>query len=184
MTDQPTVEFSRPLTVDRLREEDGAALTIEATEAERTALAKRFAVLGVVALRAEVAVAPWATGGWRIDGTVEATLEQTCVVSLEPVRQTVSERFTRYCAPSARMAEAEALLKADARDDLESLGPEIDVGEMAAEAAALGIDPYPRRDDAAFDPRVHGPPDAEPLTDEAARPFAGLAALRGRGERE
>jgi hypothetical protein len=95
----------------------------------------------------------------------------------------VSERFHALLrAIAARMAEAESLLNADARDDLDALGEAIDVGEIAAEQAALGIDPYPRSDGAAFEGRIHGPPEAEPLTDEAARPFAKLAALRDRGD--
>jgi uncharacterized metal-binding protein YceD (DUF177 family) len=178
-TDHPETELSRPLSVERLREDGGAALAIAATEAERAALARRFGALGVAAFEAEIAVAPWGPGGWRLDGSARAALTQTCVVTLEPVETRIDERFTRYYAPESRLDEAAELLDADARDELEPLGAEIDAGEVAAEAAALGVDPYPRRADAAFGAHVHGPPGVEPLTDEAARPFAKLAALKG-----
>ena len=181
-TDGPAPEFHRPLAVERLREAGGAADRFEADARERAALARRYAVPGVTAFAVSAAAAPWGPGGWRVEGRARATLTQTCVVTLEPVETEIDEPFARWFAPEARMEEAAALLDPEARDDLEPLGAEIDLGEIAAEIAALAIDPYPRKLGAAFEGRLHGPPDAAPLTDEAARPFAKLAALKRGGD--
>lgn len=178
----PGPELSRPLDLEALRAEGGFAATIEADAAERDALARRFGTLAVGAFSAAVEAAPWGPGGVCVEGRAAARLTQTCVVTLEPVETALDEPFRRYFAPASRMAEAEALLVGDARDDLEPLPATLDLGEIAAEAAALAIDPYPRKPGAAFEGRRHGPPGAAALTDEAARPFAGLAALKARGD--
>jgi uncharacterized metal-binding protein YceD (DUF177 family) len=178
----PKPEFSRTVLVEALRDHGGAATRADATEAECDTLAARFGVLAVRALGFEAEVAPWGPGGWRVTGRVRAGLTQTCVVTLEPVDTELDEPFERFFAPPRRLEEAQALLDDDAEEEAEALGPAIDLGEIAAETAALGLDPYPRRADAAFEGRVQGPPDAEPLTDEAARPFARLSALKRPGE--
>ena len=47
------------------------------------------------------------------------------------------------------------------------------------------IDPFPRADGAELGRRTFAAPGVAPMTDEASRPFAGLAVLkRGSGEGE
>lgn len=173
-------EFSRRLDLDALRESGGGAVAVEATPDECAALARRYGANAVKRLAFKGEAAPWGPGGWRVAGRVRAVLNQTCVVTLEPIETVVDERVERRFAPAARLAEAEALLPAEARDDLDSLDMGVDAGEIAAETVALALDPYPRKPGVAFGSRIQGPPGAEPLTDEAARPFAKLAALRER----
>jgi hypothetical protein len=184
MTTSPTApEFTRPVPVEDLPHVAGSPLTGEATEVERAALAARFRVPAVRSLRYAATVAPWGPGGWRVQGVAEAGLTQTCVVTLEPVDTAVREPFDRRFVPGRRLAEA-ATLDPDADEAPEPLGAAVDPAEIAAEAVALGIDPYPRAPEARFDGAAGAPPGAEPLTDEAARPFARLAALRGSKGRE
>jgi uncharacterized metal-binding protein YceD (DUF177 family) len=175
-------EFSRRVTAEALREGAGAEIATEAAPAERDALRDRFGVPEVRAFAVTATVGAWGPGGWRVSGRVEARLVQTCVVTLEPVETALAEPFERFFAPPARLEEAAALLDEDARDELEPLGAAIDLGEIAAEAAALAIDPYPRAPGAVFDGAASAPPGAAPLTPEALRPFARLAALRNRGK--
>lgn len=174
----PKPEFSRPVAVDALRDGGGCATSGEADAAECAALAVRFATPAVRSLAFDAEARPWGPGGWRVTGRVRAGLTQTCVVTLEPVDTDLDEPFERFFAPARRLEEARALLPEDAEEEPEALGPAIDFGEIAAEAAALGIDPYPRRADAAFDGRLHGPPGSAPMTDEDARPFARLSMLK------
>jgi hypothetical protein len=182
MPDPVPPEFSRPVGLDALRERGGADVSAEAAPAEREALARRFGLAAVRRLAVSATLRPWGPGGWRAAGRVEAGFVQTCVVTLEPVETEVAEGFERFFAPAPRLAEAAELLDEDARDELEALDAAIDVGEIAAEAAALAIDPYPRRAGAVFEGRLEAPPGRAPLTDEAARPFARLSALRPRSE--
>jgi uncharacterized metal-binding protein YceD (DUF177 family) len=179
-TRAPRPEFSRPAPVGTLAA--GAPVAGEADAAELAALARRFQIPAVRSLRFSAEARPWGPGGWRIAGRVSAELTQTCVVTLEPVETRFDEGFERFFAPAERLDAAEELVDPEAEEAPEPLGETIDFGEIAAEAAALAIDPYPRRPDAAFDGVIKGPPGVAPMTDEDARPFARLAALKDRDE--
>lgn len=178
MSIEPRPEFSRSVAVATLGA--GAPLEGAADADERAALAARYAVPAVRALSYAAQAAPWGPGGWRIHGAVTAELTQVCVVTLEPVETSFTEPFERFFAPPGRLDAAADLLDPDGEETVEPLGETLDLGEIAAEAAALAIDPYPRKPEAAFEGVLKGPPGAEPLTDEAARPFAGLATLKAR----
>jgi len=170
-------EFSRPIPVAEIAPE--LRVADAATAQECAALTRRYNVPAVRSLSVDAAFEPWGPGGWRLTGLARAGLTQTCVVTLEPLDTEVEERIARHYAPPRRLAEAAALLADD--DEPDPLEEAVDVGEAAAEAVALAIDPYPRTPGVAFEGLRRGPPGAEPLTDEAARPFAALAALRRRG---
>lgn len=178
MSKHLTPEFSRSVAVARL--DSGAPMKGVAATEECAALAARYGVPAVRALSYTAQAAPWGPGGWRIHGAVTAALTQVCVVTLEPVDTSFTEPFERFFAPPARLDDAADLLDPDGEEEVAPLGETIDIGEIAAEAAALAIDPYPRKPEAAFGGVLTGPPGAEPLTDEAARPFAGLATLKTR----
>lgn len=176
MSNHPTPEFSRSVAVARL--DAGAPMQGVASTDECGALAARYAVPAVRALSYAAQAAPWGPGGWRIHGVVTAALTQVCVVTLEPVDTAFTEPFERFFAPPGRLDAAAGLLDPEGEETVEPMGESLDIGEIAAEAAALAIDPYPRKPEAAFGGVLKGPPGVEPLTDEAARPFAGLATLK------
>ena len=103
-----------------------------------------------------------------------ATVGQTCVVTLEPVANEVAEEVDLLFAPQTVRRcrqDGETAASTDARTTREPLiGGSIDLGALATEFLILGLDPYPRKPDAVFQP----PQDATP--DES--PFAALAALK------
>lgn len=169
-SDAKSPEFSRTWPIDALPEGPVGA---EADAGERAALARRYDVPEVRSLRFRATVRPW-RGGAIVEGEVEAGLVQTCVITLEPVETELRDRFVRRFLPEDRLGGYDPG-DLDAPDPLPDA---LDLGEVAAEAAALAIDPYPRKPGATFEGRVVAPPGAEPLDDEAARPFAGLAALK------
>jgi hypothetical protein len=76
-------------------------------------------------------------------------------------------------APSRQeAAPAEIDLAAVVSEEPEPLvGNAVDLGLLATEFLILGIDPYPRKPDVAFEAPA-------PAHDPAAHPFAGLAALQ------
>ncbi len=164
--------LSRPVDVRRLAR-DGDLVTIDADAGERAALARELGIPAIERLHAEVTVTP-ARGGARVRGHVSATVVQTCVVSLDPFETAIEEdidlRFKRHAtvAPGAEID-----LDALGEDGPEPLdGDLIDVGALAAEHLALGLDLYPRKPGVAFDDIVEAP------EDEAKQsPFAGLAGL-------
>ncbi len=65
-------------------------------------------------------------------------------------------------------------------DTLEPLVATIDLAAIALEALALAVPDYPRSAGVAEVDLTVTEPGVVPLTDDAARPFAGLAALKSR----
>lgn len=180
------VEFSRPKPLDRLPRA-GFEAEIAASETECAALAERLGIGAVHALAGRLEVTrPGGGPELRVAGTLRAEVTQTCVVTLEPVRQSVSERFVQRftLAPADDVGGAageEVFADPEAEEAPEPLsGPALDLGEVLAEQLALALDPYPRQPGAVFQP-----PDATDAVEADAAPavqspFAGLDALLGR----
>jgi len=170
MTDAPA--FSHPVVVAHLPE-GGATFHLEPDESTRAALAKQLDIVAIPALRATVHLVPDGRGGVNVDGHVDATVRQTCVATLEPFDTPLSEEIGMRFEPEDRLPElrpgAEVEVSADDIPDPIVNGI-IDVGAVASEFLALGLDPYPRKPGAVF----QSPADA---TGEAS-PFAALAGLR------
>lgn len=174
MTGSTGISFSRPVKVSDLPPQ-GLEVTIEANEAERAALAKDCGLVGIDKLAATFRMA----GRGRVvhvQGEVNAEVRQTCVVTLEPFPATLSEpvevRFSEDVAP--RTDEVVELSEAalDAPEPL--VGGAIDVGALAAEFLALGLDPYPRKPGVEFT--------FEDGDKDEASPFAVLSALKPKPE--
>ena len=185
MAPMPSPEFSRPMTAEALAAQADRPITGEANPAECAALAARFDVPKVKALRFSLRAHPHGSGGWRLEGRAEARLEQICVVTLEPLETIVDEPIDRRFVPARDLPAAapgsETELDAEMADGPDGFDGTVDLGEVAAEAIALGIDPYPRREGAEVGQVLTGPAGTEPLTDEASRPFAGLSVLKRQG---
>ncbi len=167
-------EFARVLETARLRDTDSFAFDISPTDAERAALARLLGARSVRKLRFAGTLAAAARGAFTLGARLEATVIQTCVVSLEPVTSRVEQDVTRRFEPQAGRVEAEVTLSPHDDDEIEPLGDRIDLGLVAIEALALALPAYPRRDGATLARTSPGDPEA----DREARPFAALAALR------
>lgn len=176
MSDPAPPEFSRIVRVDRIPA-SGMHLDIEAKPAERAALAGRFVIQSIDALRAEMTLRVLAGGAVvRVNGHVEAQVVQTCVVTLEPVVQMVSEDFVLSfgAEQSDDQPMAEIELSLDEEDPPDPiLDGTIDVGEAVAEHVALALDPFPRKPGTSFE----GGGDGEVEEEKRPNPFAVLAQL-------
>lgn len=139
----PPPELTRMIKVRPLPAEP---VVIEATEAERAALAARFGLGAVHSLRAQVALEqkPRAI---RATGRLRADILQPCAISAEDFPVTIDEPVDlRFVEDTGRpMTEAEALeieLEADDCDEIAFTGEMFDLGEAVAQTLGLAIDPY------------------------------------------
>jgi hypothetical protein len=100
---QPQAELSRIVRLDRVPSR-GKDVDVQASEAERAALARRFDLLGLPSLGAAVSVRPGIGGVWTVAGRLRAEVVQACVVTLDLVPQSIDETFeVRFAAgPAAR----------------------------------------------------------------------------------
>jgi hypothetical protein len=115
-------------------------------------------------------------GGLHVVGSVSATVGQNCVVTLEPLANEIEETIDLVFEPPQKLAEAaepEGQQHGVKWDDPEPLvGGVIDLGALATEFLILGLDPYPRKPGAVFEP----PQDAK----GEQGPFAALGRLAKR----
>lgn len=172
MTNLPPPEMSRPVRIETL----GSLprdMKVEASEAEREALAQRFDLERIDALEAEIALVR--TGETvKATGTLRAAVTQRCVASNVPVEAKVEAPFDiAFGPPPAAEGEEEVELDASDCDTVFYRGDEIDVGEAVAETLLLSLDPWPRAPDADAVLKQAGIKDPEEVG-----PFAALAALR------
>ena len=166
------IEFSRVVKVETLPR-DGLRQKIAANESERTALSKRFALDSMQSLEADFLIKR-SGKGVRVTGEARAKVMQICVVSTEPFpAEVVEEIDVRFAPPSDERRKPktpEEEIRFDAEDEPDPLiDGAVDLGELAAEFIALGLDPYPRKPDAEFE---------APAEEETHSPFAGLIIVK------
>jgi len=152
--------------------ETGRHIDLAADAATRGAIAGLAAVAGVPRLEAQFDLTRQGTDGLHVVGRVTATVEQNCVVTLEPMQTEIDEAVDMVFTPTrAPLARAERVKSLDDQDPPEAIEDgRVDLGALATEFLLLGIDPYPRKPGAVFD--------APPAGDPGPHPFAALAALK------
>lgn len=175
MSEQPV--WSVKIPVEDIPE-TGAHFHLVADEATRASLTKIAELRDLPRLEASFDVSRQGASRLHVSGQVSATLGQTCVVTLEPIERELSEgvdlAFSSDAAVELAGEESEATIEFDQDEPVEMIvGGAIDLGAIATEFFLLGIDPYPRKEGAVFEPTTAGDP--------AAKPFAALAALKKGG---
>ena len=167
-------EFERLVKLDRLPH---GAVTITADEAEREALARRFAIGPIAELRAELTVH---SQGDAIGATgrLVARFEQRCAMSDRPFANRIDEPLAFRFVPALAAADEDEELEFASTDpdEIEYHGAAIDLGEAVAQSFGLALDPYATG------------PEADVVRSEAgianedapSGPFAALAALRAK----
>jgi uncharacterized metal-binding protein YceD (DUF177 family) len=172
-------DFARVIEPRLIRDLDAFPFDIAATPSEAAAVARLLGAREVRKLRFRGALTRLPKGGWRLDARLGATAVQTCVVTLDPVTTRVDQPVTRTFLPAGATASAEVVVDLD-DDEIEPLGDRIDLGLVAIEALALALPTYPRRPGATLGPASAGDRGVVPLDEAELKPFAALAALRGK----
>ena len=165
--------WSHPVAAAKLPP-DGVELTLAPGEEIRAGLARQAGVLAVPVLVAKLKVSSDGHGGAEVEGGLEAVVRQTCVVSLEPFDNRVSEPIgVRFSPASAARPESGTIdVGLENPPDLLTDGV-IDLAAVVAEHLTLAIDPYPRKPGAVFKPPKQD-------GDKGESPFAALKKLKPR----
>jgi uncharacterized metal-binding protein YceD (DUF177 family) len=161
--------LSRPFDVRNLPAR-GTEVHVEATAAECAELAKDFGLPAIHGLSADFNLNSSAKGV-HVAGVVKARITQICVVTLESFDSDIEEEVeVDFAEPSGMPPEPPTEMHEYEPPD-EIVNGEIDLGTLASEFLALGLDPYPRKPGVEFDYR--DPRDVEDS------PFAALNKLKG-----
>lgn len=157
---------------------DNRVRHLEAGETERAALAERFGLVSVLRLEADIELV---REGDVVDanGSMEAEIVQVCAVTGDDFPVSIREQLKLRFVPHKVEARPDEEIELDANelDEIPYEGTGFDMGEAVAESLGLAIDPYacgPGADAARKEAGL--------LDEEAAGPFAALAALKGKPE--
>ena len=173
------LSWTHPIVVADLPEE-GIDLEIVPDDENRAALARHAGVLAVPSLTARLDVKPDGRGGVTVEGTLEATVRQTCVVTLEPFDNAIAQAISvRFAPAESAMPERAGAIEAG-EDNLPDplIGGRLDVAAVIAEFLVLAVDPYPRKPGAVFVPPAAGAAADRPTA------FAALAKLKQRADKK
>jgi uncharacterized metal-binding protein YceD (DUF177 family) len=162
----------------RLEDIPAAGLTIErvADAAERQRVAAALDLNALNTFSARYQITPLSLSRYKLTGELNADIEQTCVVTLEPVTAAIGESYAATYWPPETMPEPAAGqvdLNAAEPDPEPIVDGRIDVGRVIFESLAAAIDPFPRRPGAKFDGPLTAPTGSTPES-----PFAVLASLK------
>jgi uncharacterized metal-binding protein YceD (DUF177 family) len=181
MTAQDNSLFSYPVKVGHVSA-NPVTVTISADQSDLRRLAAQWGVLEVRAFEAKIDIGRWKRDGIRLKGRVTATVVQECVVTLDPVEQKIDEDLEALFLPeNSRLAKrmtdgsGEMFLDPEGPDLPDTFsGDTIDVGAVAAEFAALAIDPYPRKPGLDYADRI----ESDETVEKKPSPFAVLQGLK------
>jgi uncharacterized metal-binding protein YceD (DUF177 family) len=160
----------------------GRELKLSVGDEERAQIAALLAITEVQDLKVSLHAVKF-RGGMRVTGRLTAAIVQPSVVTLEPVRQEISEAIDRVFLPGgekkhAAIANAEIFVDLEGEDVPDHFeGPEADLSGLIIETLALAIDPYPRAEGESLDSLGLAQPDEE------ESPFAALKSLKKPGDK-
>jgi len=176
------LHFEHPLALTALDRDGPSPVALTLDPDQCAAMARFLGIPAVEALAFAGEIAPRGADGWRLTGRLTGRAVQDCVVTLEPVEETIASDIERLYRPAGPADSVEMLeIGPEDLDAPEPVGSTLDLAGVMAEAVALALDPYPRAPAAAgFAGHVHAGPGITPLTDEALRPFSKLTSLRAR----
>lgn len=144
-------------------------------------LAERFELISLQKVILKARLRPKGKNDWKLSGRLGASVVQSCVVTLDPVTTRIEEPFSRtFLSEWELPEEAEAEMPED--ETLEPIPEVLDLLQMLSEVLALVIPPYPRKEGVELETSQFSAPGIAPMTDDDAKPFAGLAELKSKFE--
>ena len=166
------------LKVAGLQKDRAKAVSLLGNRAIERSMSDDLGILRVDKLRFQGALEPLGKADWRLKAMLGATVTQPCVVTLEPVTTRIDEPVERVFLAGGLPEPEGGETEIPEDDSVEALGDVIDLMRIATEALSLALPVYPRADGAILEDARFTEPGQEPMTDEEARPFAGLKGLR------
>jgi hypothetical protein len=169
-----------PVALDDVPLDTGRHVATSADADARAAIAAVAGLRALPRLDASFDVTRQGADGLHVVGRISATVGQNCVVTLDPLANEVEEDIDLVFAPPAPPVEHKPVDDDDSEKPAGTVrhnldGPEpliggvVDLGALAIEFLILGLDPYPRKPGAVFEPPQQVKPDPSP--------FAALAGL-------
>jgi hypothetical protein len=160
--------------------ETGLQVERAASPEEREGVARALDLIACSSLIARYTISPRGEGHFRLTGTLKARIDQSCVVTLEPLTNEVEESFSVDYWPETEIPEpAGGVVDVHDEPDLEPIvAGRLKVGRVVFECLASAIDLFPRKPGVAFEA-----PDTSADGNGAGKsdsPFAALARIKNK----
>ncbi len=165
----------------------GLQIVLNPDDEIRGQIADQMRLLSLKQFEAQLRVKPWHKDGVRVTGSLNAQLEQSCVVTLEPVPETIDAEIdavfvpedSKLAKPKISAETQELIIEADGDDAPEVFElPSLDVGKVALEFLALELNSYPRSTQADEVSSTLSEEGDFAEDDSEENPFAALAQIR------
>ena len=145
--------------------EAGLQVERSASSEEREDIARILDLVACTSLQAQYALTPRSGGHFRLAGTLKARIEQSCVVTLEPLTSQIAESFSVDFWPETDIPEP-------------IVTGRIKVGRVVFECLAAAIDLFPRKPGVTFEASEAQPENGN--AGKTASPFAALARIKNK----
>lgn len=166
-------DFDATLELDSMARE-GTLVHFTAGEPALSVLADELDLVSAQSATATLEIKQRKKRDLFVEGTVEAHVTQSCVVTLDPVQAVVKEDVALRLVSAALMEkvldEEDQDLDAPAIDVLED--DVIPIGKIVRDSIALGLPPYPRK------PGIEAPTEDDEPEIVRESPFAVLKSLK------
>jgi len=159
---------------------EGGSFRLEPGREALSALAAELGLAGLRKLRFEGRLVPEGRHDWKLTARLGATVVQASAVTLEPVTTRIEEDVLRRYLRNWSEPEGDETEMDESADESEPLPATLDLTQVMAESLSLALPLYPRGEDEEFGAVVITEPGKDALSDEVMKPFAGLAALKGK----
>ncbi len=158
----------------------GLKISRQATPADKDALTKALDLVSCEEVTITYELQPVSVHEFKVTGTLEADVTQSCVATLEPVIAHISEDLHFIFGPTKteRSSKNDELPVLDAETVEPIEDGVLDIGRLAFELISSALDSYPRKPGATFD----GYNDEATASDRNSGPFAALSALNKTGQ--
>jgi len=158
--------------------ETGLQVERAASSKEREDIARALDLIACSSLTAHYALAPRGEGHFRLIGTLKAQIEQSCVVTLEPLFNEITESFNVDYWPEMEIpAPSGGIVDVHDEPELEPIvAGRIKVGRVIFECLAGAIDLFPRKPGVTFETPQSPPENGG--TSKSEGPFEALARIK------
>ena len=151
------------------------------TQKLATLIKLQLNILDVQKVKFLGSLAPLGKGDWCLTGSIGASIEQRCSVTLDPVFTRVDSKVLRNFRGAANAGLTNPNYDETTIDDADEIFYKtIDLANIFYEELSLLLPDYPKKENIKHLKAEYGPPGVPPITDKTSKPFSVLSDLKDR----
>lgn len=176
------------LRVAELNERKANRFELTLTDVQCDTISQELGLLSLKKTRFKGQLVAKGRQDWQLTADLGATVQQSCVVTLKPVSTRIDTVVKRRFVPEEDIHQIDdeetAEVEINPDESLDPLLNEIDLMAIFVESLALELPTYPKVDGASLETTAFTEPGKAALSDDDVKPFAGLAALRDKMQKD